>query len=149
MNQKITNKKLNNYRHLGYFFVLSMLASFEVMSADWTSIKKTKEYELLVDMDSYNESVGLPFITTKTVFNKPKDHALNGENLLYIEEVSTSQFNCKLHSYKVLATHFYQRNNKLVGSKKGVKPFEPLVKGSNNASISSLVCQVHQMVGGQ
>ncbi len=149
MNHHRKYKKFHDYRHLSHFFVLSVLVSFDVMSADWTSIKKTKEYELLVDMDSYNESTGLPFITTKTVFNKPKSYTPNGKNLLYIEEVSTSIFNCKLHTYKVLATHFFQHNNKLVSSKKGVMPFEPLEKGSDNASISSLVCQVHQMVGGQ
>ncbi len=149
MNHHRKYKKVNNYRHLSYLFALSMLVSFDVMGADWTSIKKTKEYQLLVDMDSYNESTGLPFITTKTVFNKPKGYASNGKNLLYIEEVSISLFNCKLHTYKVLVTHFFQQNNKLVNSKKGVMPFEPLEKGSDHASISSLVCQVHQMVGGQ
>ncbi|HYN55451.1 MAG TPA: surface-adhesin E family protein [Methylotenera sp.] len=148
MNHRRKYKKSNEYKYLINFFALSMLVSFDAMSADWTSIKKTNEYELLVDMDSYNESAGLPFITTKTILNKPKGNALNGKNLLYIEEVSTSLFNCKLHAYKVLVTHFFQ-HNKLVGSKKGVMPFEPLEKGSNNASISSLVCQVHQMVGGQ
>lgn len=149
MNHYRKYKKFNNYRHLSNFFALSMLVSFDVMSADWTSIKKTKEYQLLVDMDSYNESAGLPFITTKTILNKPKSYALNGKKLLYIAEVSTSLFNCKLHTYKVLMTHFYQQNNKLIDSKKGMQPFEPLEKGSNHASISSLVCQVHQMVGGQ
>jgi hypothetical protein len=141
------DKRFNNYKHLNYFFALSMLVSFEALSADWTTIKKTKEYELLVDMDSYNESAGLPFITSKTVFNKPKGYASNGKNVLYIKEVSTSLFNCKLHTYKVLVTHFFQQN-KLLSSKKGVTSFEPIEKGSDHAAISSLVCQVHQMVGG-
>ena len=149
MNHHKKYKNINNYRHLSHLFLLSMLVSFDAMSADWASIKKTKEYELLVDMDSYNESAGLPFITAKTVFNKPKSYASNGKKLLYIEEVSTSLFNCKLHTYKVLVTHFFQQNNQLVSSKKGVMPFESLEKGSDHASISSLVCQVHQMVGGQ
>lgn len=149
MNHHRKYKKFHDYRHLSFFFVLSMLFSFDVMGADWTSIKKTNEYELLVDMDSYNESAGLPFITTKTILNKPKGNAINGKNLLYIEEVSTSLFNCKLHTYKVLVTQFFQHNNKLVSSKKGVMLFEPLEKGSDHASISSLVCQVHQMVSGQ
>ena len=149
MNHTLKDKKINNYRHLSHLFLLSMLVSFEALSADWTSIKKTKDYELLVDIDSYNESAGLPFITAKTVFNKPKSYAFKGKNVLYSEEVSTSLFNCKLHTYKVLETHFFQYNNQLVSSKKGVTPFEPLEIGSDHASISSLVCQVHQMVGGQ
>lgn len=149
MNHYRKYNKINNYRHLSHLFLLSMLISFDVMSADWTSIKKAKEYELLVDMDSYNESTGLPFITTKTVFSKPKGYASNGKNLMYIKEVSTSLFNCKLHTYKVLVTHFLQQNNQLVSSKKGVMLFAPLEKGSDHASVSSLVCQVHQMVGGE
>ena len=149
MNHHIKYKKYHHYKYLSYFFALSLLVSFDALSADWTSIKKTKEYELLVDMDSYNEFDGLPFITTKAIFNKQKGYAFNGKNLLYIEELSTSQFDCKLHTYKTLTTIFYQQQNKLAGSKKAMMTFEPLEKGSDNASIASLVCQVHQMVGGQ
>lgn len=134
---------------LSYFFTITILVSFDVQAADWTSIKKTKDYELIVDMDSYNESAGLPFITTKTIFYGTQKSGFKGKPFLYIEELSTNQFNCKLHTYKTLTTHFYQLKHKLVASKDGMQKFEALEKGSNNALISTLVCQVHQMVGGQ
>lgn len=40
---------------------------FEASAADWTSISKTKQAEVLVDMDSYNESAGIPYISTKRI----------------------------------------------------------------------------------
>jgi hypothetical protein len=149
MNKQKKYKKINYYRYLNTVIVLSLCTSIEANAADWTPIKKNKAYELLVDMDSYNESEGLPFITAKTVFNGSKNFELNGKKGSYIEEHSTSQFNCKLHTYKVLETHFYKPKNKLVGNQKGFKLFKPLENGSDNASIASLVCQVHKMVGGQ
>lgn len=149
MSHENNRRKLFNYSYLKPLLMLVLLSSFDTSAADWASIKKTKNYELLVDMDSYNESAGLPFITAKTIFNSPKSYALNGKKLSYIEELSTSQFDCKLHTYKVLETHFYKQKNKLAGSQKSVSPFILLEKNSDSASIASLVCQVHQMVGGQ
>ena len=149
MNKQKIYKKINYYRYLNAVIALLLCTSIEANATDWASIKKNKGYELLVDMDSYNESEGLPFITAKTVFNGLKSFDINGEKVSYIEEHSTSQFNFKLHTYKVLETHFYQPKNKPVGNQKGLKPFKPLEKGSAHASIASLVCQVHQMVGGQ
>jgi len=149
MNKQKIYKKIKYYKYLSPAIALLLCTSIEASATDWASIKKNKDYELLVDMDSYNESEGLPFITAKTVFNGLKSFDLSGGKMKYIEEHSKSQFNCKLHTYKVLETHFYQPKNKLVGSQKGFKSFKPLEKGSDHASIASLVCQVHQMVGGQ
>jgi hypothetical protein len=149
VNKQKIYKKINYYKYLSSAITIFVCTSIEANATDWASIKKNKNYELLVDMDSYNESEGLPFITAKTVFNSPKNFDLNGKNVGVIAEHSINQFNCKLHTYKILETHFYQEKNKLIGSQKRFKPFKPLEKGTDSAVIAGLVCQVHQMVGGQ
>lgn len=127
----------------GLFF-----ASGNSFAADWTSIKKSKDYELLVDMDSYNETDGLPLITAKYVFNKPKNPVIDSTKIGLNEEHVTTQFNCKLQLYKTLATHYFKRKGELLETKNGEGSFNPIKKESDNAIIASLVCQVHQMLGG-
>lgn len=129
-------------------FGLLLCTSSQIYAADWESIKKTNDYELFVDMDSYNVSDGLPLITAKTVFIHPKSIVLSNKKIVFIKELSAKQFNCKLQSYKQLETRFLNKKNVLIWSEKGVKSFEPLETNSNNATISSLVCQVHKMLGG-
>lgn len=148
MNSEYNYKKFINYNKLRPILALTLFTSFNTFAADWASIKKTNQYDLLVDMDSYNESANLPFITTKTSFKSAIKHQINGKILLYIEELSISQFNCNMNTYKVLETHFFKPKNKLILSEKGMGSFKTLEKGSDMASISSLVCQVHQMVSG-
>jgi hypothetical protein len=122
--------------------------AFEAAAADWTSISKTKQDEVLVDMDSYNESAGIPYISTKTLYVKPQNYRKNALKFSYSESHSNTQFNCRAHTYKINATQFYSANKKLVGSEKGDISFKPVTAGSKDAALASLVCQVHQMVGG-
>ncbi len=132
-------------------YLLTLIAScsiFEAAAADWTSISKTKQNEMLVDMDSYNESAGIPYITAKTVFLMPQNYRKNALRFSYTESHSTTQFNCALHTFKTNATQFFDVNKKLVGSEKGDDSFKPITAGSKDASLESLVCQVHKMVGG-
>ncbi len=121
---------------------------FDASAADWTSISKTKQYEVLVDMDSYNESAGIPYISTKTLYVKPQNYRKNALKFSYSESHSTTQFNCSAHTYKINSTQFYSANKKLVGSEKGDIFFKPITAGSKDTELESLVCQVHQMVGG-
>ena len=141
-------KKHSKYRTLEPILGLLLCTSTQIYAADWESIKKTKDYELLVDMDSYNVADGLPLITAKTVFTSSKSLVLNNKKMVFTKELSTKQFNCKLQSYKQLETRFLNKKNVLIWSEIGVKSFEPIALGSNNATISSLVCQVHKMLGG-
>ncbi len=122
--------------------------AFCASAADWTSISKTKQDEVLVDMDSYNESAGIPYISTKTLYAKPQNYHQNSLKFSYSESHSTTQFNCSAHTYKINSTQFYSANKKLVGSEKGDMSFKPVTAGSKNAALSELVCQVHKMVGG-
>ena len=122
--------------------------AFGASAADWTSISKTKQDEVLVDMDSYNESAGIPYISTKTLYVKPQNYRQNSLKFSYSESHSTTQFNCSAHTYKINSTQFYSVNKKLVGSEKGDMSFKPVTVGSKNAALSELVCQVHKMVGG-
>ena len=121
---------------------------FEAAAADWTSISKTKQDEVLVDMDSYNESAGIPYISTKTLYVKPQNYRQNSLKFSYSESHATTQFNCNAHAYKINSTQFYSANKKLLGSEKGDMSFKPVTAGSKNAALESLVCQVHKMVGG-
>jgi hypothetical protein len=132
-----------------YLLTLSAICTIsEAAAADWTSISKTKQDEILVDMDSYNESAGIPYVNTKTLFVKPQNYRKNALKFSYTESHSTTQFNCALHKFKTNATQFFDQNKKLVGSEKGDDSFKPITAGSKDTSLESLVCQVHKMVGG-
>ena len=117
-------------------------------AADWTTISKTKQHEMLVDMDSYNETDGMPYISTKTLFTKPQSYRKNALKFSYKESHVTSQFNCTQHTVKNSAKQFVDVHKKLIGSEQGDNAFKPVVAGSKDAALESLVCQVHQMVGG-
>ncbi|MES2580864.1 MAG: surface-adhesin E family protein [Pseudomonadota bacterium] len=147
---KTTLKLSKRPKNAGTYLLaaISCCTIFEAAAADWTSISKTKQNEMLVDMDSYNESAGIPYITAKTVFLMPQNYRKNAFKFSYKESHSTSQFNCALHTFKTNATQFFDANKKLVGSEKGDDSFKPIVAGSKDASLESLVCQVHKMVGG-
>ncbi len=142
----INSKKLNKNKILAYSYGLILCASSASFAADWASIKNTKDYELLVDMDSYNETNHLPYITAKTVYKYPKNVLLNSKKIVYVEELSTNQFNCKLQLYKPLETRYF--NNILLATNKPQSSFVPLKPGSDHATIASLVCQVHKMLSG-
>lgn len=128
--------------------VVLCCASFEAAAADWTSISKDKQSEILVDMDSYNESDGLPYIVSKTQFFKPQIYRKNALEFSYTESLSTTQFNCALHTFKNNSTLFYNASKKRVGSEKNDFSFKPIMAGSKYIPLESLVCQVHKMVGG-
>ncbi len=138
-------------RQKAYVCLLPLMIScsiFEASAADWTSISKTKQEEVLVDMDSYNESAGMPYISTKTLFAKPQNYRKNALHFSFIESHSTSQFNCTQHTIKTNAIQFFDASKKLVSSEKGDAAFKPVIAGSKDAVLESLVCQVHKMVGG-
>jgi hypothetical protein len=148
MNFKKILGKRNKYMMLSSLFGCYVFAYTSSYAADWTTIKKTKDYELLVDMDSYNETQKLPFITAKYAFYKPKNLDIGNTKILFIEEHVTSLFNCKTNSYKTIESHFFKSKGMLVGSVKGDNSFKAVVKSSDNATIASLACQVHKMLGG-
>ncbi len=148
---KQTKKYYNFNKYLFIHIVISSLSliTLEASAADWTSISKTKEYEMLVDMDSYNESEGHPYITTKTIFKKLQNYHYKQSYFTYLENHSITQFNCALHTSRNTMTRFYDKKNNLTGSEKVNNEFKPVVVGSTNASLEGLICQVHKMVGGQ
>lgn len=140
------SKKVNKNIILAYSCGLIFCTSIPSSAEDWTSIKKTKDYELLVDMDSYNETNHLPYITAKTVYKYPKNGLVSGKKITYLEAHATTQFNCKLNQYKTLDTRYFK--NKLLAANKPKSSFQPIKGGSDHATTASLVCQVHKMLGG-
>lgn len=140
------NEKINKIIILAYSFGLIFCTNNPSFAADWASIKKTNEYELLVDMDSYNQTNHLPYITAKTVYKVPKNGLMNSKKITYLEEHATTQFNCKLQLYKTLETRYFK--NKLLATNKPKNSFQPLTPGSDHETTASLVCQVHKMLGG-
>jgi hypothetical protein len=97
-------------------------------------------------MDSYNQTNHLPYITAKTVYKYPKNGLINSKKVSYHEAHATTQFNCNLQLYKTLETRYFK--SKLLATDKPLSSFEPLKTGSDHATIASLVCQVHKMLGG-
>lgn len=121
----------------------------QAVAADWTIISKTKQEEVLVDMDSYNSAAGIPYISSKTLFVRPQTYRNGALHFRYTAIETTTQFNCAAHTYKNNASQFYNVNKTLVGRENGDSSFKPITSGSKQAAVASLVCQVHQMVGGQ
>ena len=148
MNNKNYNKKTRKYNGLAILISAMSFGSATVDAADWTSIKKSTEYELWVDMDSYNEAEGLPYITAKTVYKKPKILAVKGSKLRFLEAHTQNQYDCKKQASKILETRLYDAKNKMIDAKKDMKAFEQIKSGSDDAIIASLTCQVYKMVGG-
>jgi hypothetical protein len=148
MNSKNYLKKHHKFNLLAIATGIFAFACVSANAADWTSIKKTTDHELWVDMDSYNESGGLPYITAKTVYKKPKMLAVKGIQLHYLEVHTKNQYDCKKLASKVLETRLYDAKNKLIDTKASVKAFEQIKSGSDDAIVASLTCQVYKMLGG-
>lgn len=148
MNFKYDLKKYNKYKLLSCMLGCFLLTSNVSIAADWTSIKKTKDYELQVDMDSYNETDGLPFITAKQTFYKSQNLVKANNKIVFIKELTTNQFDCKAQLHKKLDSNFFNNQGALVDSIKPDDLFKPIKKHSDVATIASLVCQVYKMLGG-
>ncbi len=115
---------------------------------DWSSVIKTTESNIAVDMDSYDESKGYPSITTSTQYKKPQTIHINNHNLSYIEKRATPLFNCQTHAIKLSRVEMLDKKGKKIANEIAKDQFSPIETGSIDAQIESLVCQVHKMVGG-
>jgi len=122
---------------------------------DWTSIIKKPNYEIFVDIDSYNVADGLPFIITKTLFKTHQTIQLKAEKskkttaITYISVVKNQQFNCKNPLFRTKYAHYYGKNGKLSGTDTVLTAFESISPNSDAFAVGQLTCQVHQMLGGQ
>jgi len=123
--------------------------SINVMAVEWDSIIKKADYEIFVDIDSYNVTNGFPYFLTKTIFTKSQSLTSNKKLISYQYVVKNTQFNCKQPLFKVTSIDFYSQKNKLLSSEKLMAEFQPISLGSDEYSVAQLACQVHQMVGGQ
>src|SRR5687768_5996142 len=99
INTSISAQKAYNYLLAATLCV----SSLQAIAADWTSISKTNQAEMLVDMDSYNETLdnemhALPYISTKTLFVQPQNYRKNALKFSYRESRTSSQFNCTEHT---------------------------------------------------
>ena len=128
---------------------LLLSSTSEALAVEWTSIIKKADYEIVVDIDSYNVANGFPYILTKTLFKKEQAYSNKTQSIHYQHQVKNTQFNCKQPLFKVTSIDFYNKKNKLLLSEKIAADFQPIVLGSDELSVAQLVCQVHQMVGGQ
>lgn len=123
--------------------------SSHVLAVEWDSIIKKADYEIFVDIDSYNVVNGFPYFFTKTIFKKSRIITSNKKLISYQYVIKNTQFNCKQALFKVTSMNFYSPQNKLLMSDKLTAEFKPTLAGSDEYSVAELACQVHQMVGGQ
>ena len=123
--------------------------SIQTMAVEWNSIIKKADYEIFVDIDSYNAASGMPYFLTKTIFKKNQSLTINQKLISYQYEVKNTQFNCRQPLFKVTSIEFYSQKNKLLSLEKLTGEFKPITSGSDEFSIGQLACQVHQMLGGQ
>jgi surface-adhesin protein E len=119
------------------------------MATEWTSIIKNNDYEVLVDIDSYNVEDNAPYMTTKTIFNKPQTYALSNKKFQYSTSIINIQFNCAEPQYKTKSIALYDKKNKLLALEKELSEFKKIEANTQEFSIGQLTCQVHQMLGGQ
>ena len=153
--KSLKNTSAKPTKHLaGQALVTLLLCASSALAADWESIIKTPQYEILVDIDSFNVRDGYPFIEAKKVFKTPQRYQYKGNYFMVLEHHSVTQFDCKLHRYKELGADYYNQDNQhkalqLVHHQNPSTVFQPVINNTNHAALESLVCQVHKMVGGQ
>jgi hypothetical protein len=128
--------------------VLLLSSISSAMATEWTSIIKNNDYEVLVDIDSYNVEGNMPYMTTKTIFNKPQTYTLKEKSIQYSARIQSMQFNCVQPQYKTKSIALYDNQNKLLALDKNVSAYKKITANSQAFSIGQLTCQVHSMLGG-
>jgi hypothetical protein len=128
---------------------LLIVTSNHAFCAEWDSIIKNVNTEVFVDIDSYNVVNGLPYILTKTIFNNTQSLNSNKKSVMFQYQVKNTLFNCKQAMFKVTSIDFYNKQNQLLITQKPTTILMPIIAGTDEYAIGQLVCQVHQMVGGQ
>lgn len=123
--------------------------SIQLLAEELSSIIKKSAYEILVDIDSYNQENGWPYMTTKTVYKTPQLLPKSALSKTYITQLTQWQFNCKNPVYLTRSSTFYDLKNQVVGHAAPMKNFQAIPAKSDIFSVAQLTCQVHQMVGGQ
>jgi len=151
LNHLHLNERFERKLTMKNLLIATTLMSFSIntLAVEWTSIITKPKYEILVDIDSYDMANGYPFILTKTVFKQEQSLLTKAPNKPYIYTIKKMQFNCKNPLFKVNSTDFFNRKDKLVGKDNAKHEFSPIIQGTDEFSVGQLVCQVHQMVGGQ
>jgi hypothetical protein len=129
--------------------MLLLFTTIDAAAVEWTSIILKPEYEVLVDIDSYDVAEGYPYIITKTIFKREQIFVKNKLNIQYAYHVKNTQFNCKTPLFKVKSTDFYNSKGKVLASDKKPVAFKAISPSSDEFAVGQLVCQVHKMVGGQ
>jgi len=133
------------------FSILTALLLCSISNAvatEWTSIIKHNDYEVFVDIDSYNIEESTPYITSKTIYKAPQTYLLNQKKVQYSASVESLQFNCIDPLFKIRSIELYDQNNKLLLLEKEVSVFKEIKSNTQVFSIGQLTCQVHQMLGG-
>ncbi len=125
----------------------SLLQSAQAL--EWSSIIKTADYEILVDIDSYKVIAGKPYMTTKTVYNTPQTYLANPKSVQYQARLEQTLFNCKQPEFKQLSIALLDAAENTLYRDEQATSFQPIAHGSDTFSIGQLTCQVHQMLGGQ
>jgi len=131
------------------FIALLALVATNANAEDWTGIIKDDAHEVLVDIDSYNVSQNLPYLTAKTVYQEVQTFSLPSESIQYFTSVTTLQFNCKRPLYRAKMIQLLDKRSKLIDTIKINSGFNQLSKNTDTFAIGQLTCQVHQMLGGQ
>jgi len=115
---------------------------------DWTSIIKDDVHEVLVDIDSYNVSQKLPYLTAKTVYKTAQTFDLPRESIEYFTSITILQFNCQRPLYRAKMIQLLNKKNKLIDTIKINSGFSKIPENTDTFAIGQLTCQVHQMIGG-
>ena len=123
--------------------------SSHVPAVEWDSIIKKADYEIFVDIDSYDVVDGFPYFTTKTIFNNNQQVTSQKKIIIYQYNIKSTLFNCRQDLLKITLMDFYSQKNKLLMSEKLTAEFRPILSGSDEYSVAQLACQVHKMIGGQ
>lgn len=128
--------------------ILLLCTTSPAMAEDWTSIIKNNDYEVLVDIDSYNVEGNTPYITAKTIFESSQIYSLNKKKISYTTSIKNLLFNCAEPAYKTKSIELYDKKDKLLVLEKEVSAFKKIESNTTEFSIGQLTCQVHQMLGG-
>lgn len=128
--------------------ILLLCLASPAMAEDWSSIVNNNDYEVLVDIDSFNVEGNTPYITAKTMFKSSQIHSLNKKKIQYVTSIKNMLFNCAEPVYKTISIALYDKKNKLLVLEKKASAFKKIGVNTQEFLIGQLTCQVHQMLGG-
>jgi hypothetical protein len=138
---------MNTYRIALALALLTTLVSWS-HATEWKALTHTSSSKVLIDLDSYSETDGIPSIWTKSIFPSAREIPGSRSRDRYVEQLSLLQFRCDEAMFRLDMSALYDAKGQVVAIVHGDEKFEHIVPDSTSSKIGEVVCQVQRSVRG-